>query len=220
MKWKCVGTKVWYECPNCGYEITMPERSNESAFPAQCPHCMRTIRGANEDEVDTTITLQELSTILYKPRQWMIGEPDGVRADLRTVKLWSDDHPWGLKDRDRLRGAGLNEAILNGVDLRGADLRNASLYKASLSYADLRETDLLWADLSEADLRGAKLDDACWPLWRGSFDVKVDVEIARQLAYHFCRLDCDHPEYIAARNAIMEFANRYRQVNEYGRIEA
>ena len=54
MKWKFVGTKVWYECPHCGYEITMPERSNESAFPAQCPHCMRTIRGANEAEVDTT----------------------------------------------------------------------------------------------------------------------------------------------------------------------
>ena len=220
MKWKRVGTKVWYECPYCGYEITMPERSNESAFPAQCPHCMRTIRGANEAEVDTTITPQELGTLLYKHRQWRLGYPDGVRADLRTVKIWGDYEFLNFHNRDKLREANLAEAILNGVDFRGADLRNTCLYKANLSHADLREADFLWTDLSKADLRGAKLDAACWPLWQGSFDIKVDVEIARQLAYHFCRLDCDNPEYIAARKAIMEFANRYSRMGEYGRIEA
>lgn len=70
-----------------------------------------------------------------------------------------------------------------------------------------------------ADLRGADLDYSCWPLWCGSLDVKVDARIARQLAYHFCRLDCDDPEYLEARKAIAEFANGFHRVDECGRIE-
>ena len=76
------------------------------------------------------------------------------------------------------------------------------------------------ANLGGADLRGANLDYSCWPLWCGSLDVKVDARIARQLAYHFCRLDCDDPEYLEARKAIAEFANGFHRVDECGRIEA
>lgn len=70
-----------------------------------------------------------------------------------------------------------------------------------------------------ADLRGADLDYSCWPLWCGSLDVKVDARIARQLAYHFCRLDCDDPEYLEVRKAITKFANGFHRVDECGRIE-
>ena len=71
-----------------------------------------------------------------------------------------------------------------------------------------------------ADLRGADLDYSCWPLWCGSLNVVVDARIARQLAYHFCRLDCDDPEYLEARKAIAKFANGFHRVDECGRIEA
>lgn len=81
--------------------------------------------------------------------------------------------------------------------------------------ANLSRADLCWANLS-----GANLDYSCWPLWCGSLDVKVDARIARQLAYHFCRLDCDDPEYLEARKAIAEFANGFHRVDECGRIEA
>ena len=78
----------------------------------------------------------------------------------------------------------------------------------------------LWeADLREADLRGADLDYSCWPLWCGSLDVKVDRRIAAQLCYHFCRLDCDDPEYLEARNAVLEFANTFHRADECGRLE-
>lgn len=76
------------------------------------------------------------------------------------------------------------------------------------------------ANLRGADLCGANLDYSCWPLWCGSLDVKVDARIARQLAYHFCRLDCDDPEYLKARKAIAKFANGFHRVDECGRIEA
>ena len=94
-------------------------------------------------------------------------------------------------------------------DLRGADLREA----------DLRGADLREADLREADLRGANLDYSCWPLWCGSLGVKVDKRIAAQIAYHFCRLDCDAPEYIQARNAILPLANQFHRVEECGVLE-
>ena len=89
----------------------------------------------------------------------------------------------------------------------------------NLCEADLCVADLSKADLRAADLRGANIDYACWPLWRGSLGVKVDVRIARQLAYHLCALDCDDPEYIKARNALLPFANQFHRVQECGILE-
>lgn len=85
--------------------------------------------------------------------------------------------------------------------------------------ADLYRADLCGANLYGANLRGANLDYSCWPLWCGSLDVKVDARIARQLAYYFCCLDCDDPEYLEARKAIAKFANGFHRVDECGRIE-
>ena len=99
-------------------------------------------------------------------------------------------------------------ADMCGADLHGADLRGVNLRRA-----DMCEANLHWADL-----RGADLDYSCWPLRRGSLDVKVDKRIAAQLAYHFCRLDCDDPEYLAARNSLIDFANQFHRADEYGRL--
>lgn len=98
-------------------------------------------------------------------------------------------------------------------------LLDFNLRGADLCEADLCEADLCVADLSKADLRGANIDYACWPLWRGSLGVKVDVRIARQLAYHLCALDCDDPEYIKARDALLPFANQFHRVQECGILE-
>ena len=98
-------------------------------------------------------------------------------------------------------------------------LLDFNLCGANLCEADLCVADLSKADLRAADLRGANIDYACWPLWRGSLGVKVDVRIARQLAYHLCALDCDDPEYIKARNALLPFANQFHRVQECGILE-
>ena len=91
--------------------------------------------------------------------------------------------------------------------------------RADLRRADLSGANLSGADLSGADLSGADLDFSCWPLWCGGLAVKVCKRIAAQLAYHFCKLDCDDPEYIAARNAILDFANQFHRVGECGKLE-
>ena len=79
---------------------------------------------------------------------------------------------------------------------------------------DLSEADLSWADLSGANLSGANLDFSGWPLWCGSFNVKIDKRIAAQLAYHFCRVICDDPEVQAAQKALWPLANQFHRIGD------
>ena len=106
----------------------------------------------------------------------------------------------------------LHKKWLNGelsgerADLQGADLQGA----------DLRWANLRGADLRGANLQGADIDFACWPMWCGSKDVKVDRKLAAQLAAHFCVLDCADPDYLAARSAILEFAKSSHRAQDLG----
>ena len=129
-------------------------------------------------------------------------EEKQLKNILELHQKWINKEPGGKR-------ANLREANLWEADLRGADLRGANLWEA-----DLRE-----ADLRGADLCGANLDYSCWPLWCGSLDVRVCKRIAAQLAYHFCRLDCDDQEVIAAQNAIIPLANQFHRADECGKLE-
>ncbi len=122
---------------------------------------------------------------------------DELKEILRKHTLWVECKEGG--ERTNLVGAHLREADLRGANLVGADLWGASLWGA--------------------DLVGANLDYSCWPLWCGSLDVKVDIRIAAQLAYHFCRLVCDDPAYIQARNVLVPLANTFHRADECGRLE-
>lgn len=146
----------------------------------------------------------KLRKILDEHKRWIeTNQSEGSRADLQGADLL---------------GADLQGADLQGADLRGADLWRADLRGADLRGASLREANLRRANLWGANLWGADLDYSCWPLWCGSLDVKVDKRIAAQLAYHFCRLDCDDPEYIKARNDILSFANQFHRMEECGEL--
>ena len=180
------------------------------------------------------MTQEELNMILDKHKKWLNYEEGGERANLCGAALSGAN-----LSRANLSGAYLGGAALSGANLGGANLGRANLGGANLSRAnlgganlsganlgganlggaDLYEANLVGAHLGRADLHGADLDFSCWPLWCGSLDVKVDARIARQLAYHFCRLDCDDPEYLEARKAIAAFANGFHRVDECGRIE-
>ena len=88
------------------------------------------------------------------------------------------------------------------------DLRYANLRGADLRGADLRCANLHGANLYDANLCGANIDFSCWPLCCGSLGVRVDKKIAVQLMYHACALNCDDSEYLAVRNACLDFANQ------------
>ena len=132
---------------------------------------------------------EELRSILEKHKKWLEDEEGGERANLSYSNL---------------RGSDLSYSDLRGSNLRGSDLRNS----------DLRNSDL-----RNSDLRGSDLDFSAWPLWCGSNHVKVDAKIARQLAAHFCALDCEDEEYQEARKAILVFAAKSHRASDLG-IEA
>ena len=133
-----------------------------------------------------TYTRDELSKILELHRLFLRNDPSGVQANLEDANL---------------EDANLEDAILVCANLEDANLKGANLEDANLRGANLK-----WV----------YLDYSCWPLWCGSFDVEVDRNVAAQLAYHFCRLNCDDPEYIKARNAIVKFANKFHLVGDSG----
>ena len=177
----------------------------------------------------------KLKSILEKHAKWLAGEMGGERANLAGANIamadlawadlaWADlamaDLRWANLRGANLHGADLRWAKLHGANLDGANLRGANLRGADLAWADLAMADLRWADLRGADLHGADLDFSCWPLWCGSKSAKVDARLAQQLAAHFCALDCDDPEYQAARSAILDFARGSHRADDLGLLEA
>ena len=122
-----------------------------------------------------------IQEVLARHKKWLENDEGGQRADLLDADL---------------RSANLRDADLLDADLRSADLRGANLRGANLRGADLRD----------ADLRGANLDFSCWPLWCGSKGVIVDLKVAYQLLAHVACLQCDDPEFVEIKKAIMPWA--------------
>jgi hypothetical protein len=102
----------------------------------------------------------ELKSVLDKHLAWLIGKPDGSRANLRDADLRGADlYGANLRGAD-LYGANLRDADLYGANLYGANLYGANLYGANLRGANLRDADLYGANLCDANLYGADLRDA------------------------------------------------------------
>ncbi len=158
----------------------------------------------------------ELNVILQKHKDWLDGAEGGKRANLRHADL----------RHANLRGADLRHADMTDANLRGADLRHADMTGADLRHADLRHADLRGANLTGAELRdtvlrdtdltGADMDYSCLPLWCGSKGMIVDRRIAAQIAAHFCALSCDDPDFLAAREAVLPFAQTSHRAAELG----
>ena len=164
------------------------------------------------------MTQEELNEVLRLHKQWLESNGNkGKRADMRGAADLKDADMRGadLKDAN-LRRANLKDAHMQGADLRRADLRRANLKDANLQDAHMRGADMHRAHMRGADIRGADVDYSVWPLWCGSFDVKCDIRLASQLAYHFCRLDCEDKEVVAAQNALITLANKFHRVEECG----
>ena len=64
------------------------------------------------------------------------------------------------------------------------------MQNADLQYANLQYADLQYANLRGADLRDADLTFSCFPLWCGSFNIKDDGKLIKQLLGHIARINC------------------------------
>ena len=105
-----------------------------------------------------------------------------------------------VKHEKWLNGEGGERAFLREAGLRYADLRGVDLRYADLRYADLGRANLRRADLRYADLRGTNLDFSVFPLWCGTFNMKIDDRLASQLIAHLVRTD-----YSSCSDEIKEF---------------
>lgn len=161
------------------------------------------------------MTAEETKTVLEKHKEWLLDDAPGQQADLRLADLR------GAKlEVANLRGANLRGANLEWANLEWADLEGANLEGANLEWANLKGANLRGAKLEGADLRGADLDYSSGFSFRcGSFGVKIDLRIAAQMAYHFCRMECEDKEVKDAQNALVSLANKFHRVQECGKIE-
>jgi hypothetical protein len=137
-------------------------------------------------------------------------------AKLQNAYLYGADMRGADMRGADMQGAHMKDAKLQNAYLYGADMRGADMKDADMQGADMRGADMRGADMRGADMRGADVDYSVWPLWCGSFDVKCDIRLASQLAYHFCRLDCKDKEVVAAQNALITLANKFHRAEEYG----
>jgi uncharacterized protein YjbI with pentapeptide repeats len=161
------------------------------------------------------VTQQEIQEVLENHRLWL-DDSGGAKADFSNADLSGADLS-GARLRDVcLIEADLRNANLRGANLRGANLRNADLRDADLRGARLAGADLRGANLNGADLREVILDYSVLPLWYGGLDWKIDRDTAAQLFYHACSMDCDDPDFIKARNSVLDFANRFRSARSCG----
>ena len=129
-----------------------------------------------------------------------------IHEVLEKHKKWLDDDEGGQR------------ADLHGADLQDADLRGADLRDADLQDADLQGADLRGAYLKGADLWGADIDFSCWPLWCGSKAITVDLRIVYQLLAHVACLQCDDPEFVEIKKAIMSWAVKSHIAKNLGLI--
>ena len=173
------------------------------------------------------MTQEELNEVLRLHKQWLESNGNkGKRADMRGADLQNADLQNADLQNADMRGADLQNADLQNADMKDADMQRANLQGADMRGADMRgadmhraymkDADMQRANLQGADIRGADVDYSVWPLWCGSFNVKCDIRLASQLAYHFCRLDCEDKEVVAAQNALITLANKFHRVEECG----
>lgn len=107
-----------------------------------------------------TINKAELDEILYKHRLWLMGESEGVRADLSYVDFTNADIAYVNLRYANLRCAELNGANLMHSNLKYADFRGANLNMVNFGEAILTDVNFCYAKLYGADFRSAYLDGA------------------------------------------------------------
>ena len=162
---------------------------------------------------------EELKEILEDHSKYLIGDPDGERANLRGAVLCDAD----LRDVD-LRDAYLRDANLSDANLFDANLRNVNLRDVNLHGADLYCANLCGADLFGADLYGANIDFSCLSLCCGSLHVHFDNRQMIQILYHllsvvsYSKYASEEMKKALLTPELCDIANKFHRVNECGKI--
>lgn len=110
-------------------------------------------------------------------------------ADFSGMGLENADFSSANLYRASFRSSRLRNANFSNANLGESDFSHAFLVKANFSNAYLYHTNLIGANLEQANLVGVRFDYSSFPLWCGSFDMKVDDRLIFQLIAHITRLN-------------------------------
>ena len=177
--------------------------------------------------IDGTV-IAESDTLTFKElvveNKFNLTYADLTNADLTRADLTRANLTSAKLTRANLTDADLTRANFYYADLTNADLTRANFYYANLTdadltranfyYAKLTRANLTDADLTRANLTGADIGFSSWPLWCGTYNVKVDKNIAAQIAMHLCWLNCADEEVKAAQDAVKKLAMRCKHWKE------
>jgi hypothetical protein len=130
------------------------------------------------------------------------------KINLRDSDLRHSDFSGSFLRYSDFSGSDSRYSDFSGSDLSGSDFSGSDLRGSDLSNSDLKYSDLRGSDLRDSDLRGSDLDYSCWPLWCGSKNAKVGMELIYQLLAHVSALDCEDAEYLEIKNAIKKYAEK------------
>lgn len=141
---------------------------------------------------------------------WLSNHATGCRMNFTDCNLSCIKMPYA-----NMTGANMTGADLTGANLTGANMTGAYMSHANLTGATMTDANLTRANMSCANMTDAILDFSCWPLWCGSFTVRIDAQIAAQLAYHLLRVWPD------AKTDLVSLANSWKGIekHELKRIE-
>lgn len=97
------------------------------------------------------ISDKRLKEVIKLHQKWLLGENDGVQADLSNTNL-SDMN---------LSDVNLSNALLKGADLSNSNLEGANFTEAILNGANLVNSDLHDARFDNAEAQDANFSDSC-----------------------------------------------------------
>jgi len=130
-------------------------------------------------------------------------------AKLNCAKLNCAKLNYAELNYAKLNYAELNYAKLNYAKLNGAELNGANLNGANLNGAELNGANLNGANLNGAELNGANWDFSSFPLWCGSFNMKVSARLIFQLIAHIKRLKCNDEEAQEVLRILEPWKNKF-----------
>jgi len=144
--------------------------------------------------------------------QRVISQEEFLAAHKEHV-AWLSNHATGC--RMNFTDCNLSCIKMPYANMTGANMTGAYMSHANLTGATMTDANLTRANMSCANMTDAILDFSCWPLWCGSFTVRIDAQIAAQLAYHLLRVWPD------AKTDLVSLANSWKGIekHELKRIE-
>lgn len=107
-------------------------------------------------------------------------------------------------------GSDFSATQFNSCNMDSCDMNNAILHGVQFCRCNTRGMHL-----NGSDMTGANIDYSAWPMWCGSYGVKVDRRLFEQLVMHLCGVVVDDREYWNVQQTLKSIAMRHPRAQEF-----